>query len=263
MIMSKFIDRENMLLEILKVRKKLSTVEATQLLNISESSARRLFTDMEKSNKIIRMYGGIQLSSSSGFDPSYSFDVFEKKNVLSKQSIANYTSTLITDNDILYFDCGTTMLQLALATKNRILNSELNNIRVITNSLPNLQILNDVCDVILVGGKYREGRKDFAGYASEKFIRNFNYKKSFFGADGFDPVQGFTAMDAETARMSELVISRSEKNYVLLDSSKICVLSFISFADASVIEAVITDSEIDENKVAVCRNAGLTLKIAK
>lgn len=261
--MSKILDRENILLDILKVQKKLSTAEATQLLNISESSARRLFTDLEKSNKITRVYGGIQLTSSTGFDPTYSYDAFEKRNVLSKQSIANYASNLIYDNDILYFDCGTTMFQLALATKNRIANQELKNIRIITNSLPTLQLMNDVCDVILIGGKYREGRKDFAGYASEKFVRNFNYKKSFFGADGFDPVQGFTATDAETARMSELVISRSEKNYVLLDSSKICVLSFISFAEASSIEAAITDAEVPESKVTICRNAGLNLQIAE
>lgn len=261
--MSNVSERENILLDILKLRKRLSTAEATQLLNISESSARRLFNNLEKSNKILRVFGGIQLSSGSNLDSTYSYDALEKKNILSKQAIANYASLLISDNDILYFDCGTTMFQLALAAKNRIMNSELKNIRVITNSLPNLLLLNDVCDVILIGGKYREARKDFAGYASERFVQNFNYKKSFFGADGFDPVQGFTATDAETARISEIVISRSEKNYVLLDSSKICMLSFVSFADASVIEAAITDSEIAENKVAVCRNAGLTLKVAR
>jgi DeoR family fructose operon transcriptional repressor len=259
--MNKNADRENTLLDILKVRKKMSTAEATELLNISESSARRLFADLEKGNKIMRIYGGIQLAAGN-LDPSYSYDAFEKRNVLSKQSIAVYASKLISSSDILYFDCGTTIFQLALATKNRLVNGELSHIRVITNSLPNLQLLNDFCDVILIGGKYHSDRKDFAGYAAEKFVRNFNYKKSFFGADGFDPDQGFTASDAETARLSEVVISRSEKKYVLMDSSKIGELSFISFANADAIDAAITDAAVTPEQIRFCRDAGLTLSVA-
>ena len=87
--MGKLSERENILINNLKIRKKLSTSEAVQLLDISESSVRRLFTYLEKNNKISRVYGGIKLAYSN-LDFSYSFEDFESKNVVSKQAIASF-----------------------------------------------------------------------------------------------------------------------------------------------------------------------------
>jgi len=260
--MNKSLDRENIITNYLEVHGKLSTNDAISMLNISESSTRRLFAEMEKSNKVSRVYGGIKLPTVS-LDYVYSFDELETKNSDAKQSIAQFAANLIENNDVIFLDCGTTILQLAIALKSRIQKSELHNISVLTNSLPNMNVLNDVCDVILIGGKYRSWRKDFSGFATEKFLRHFNYRKSFLGADGFDAEQGFTGSDRETARLMEEVITRSEKKYILLDASKLGVLSFVPFVSASNIDLAITDSSLTSEQALYCQNAGLSLSVAK
>lgn len=255
--MSKTHEREARIMDALMEEKKLSTEQVMSLLDISRSSARRFFLELEESGSVVRTLGGIQLVSVKELD--YSFDDLESKNLDEKRQIACTAANLICEEDIVYFDGGTTLFQLAMVVRQKLQNRELQHIRVVTNSLANLQILNDCCDIILVGGSYRARRKDFAGYAAERFIQNFNYKKAFLGADGFDFSDGFMATDADTAKLNELVVKRSRESYVLMDSSKFGVQSFVSYARAADIKAVISDKNLDSAFEASCSQANLVV----
>lgn len=246
--------REKIILDSLHKNPKLNTEQVIKMLDISESSTRRLFIEMEKSGKVVRTYGGIHLALPKG--PLYSFEALEDRNIAEKKQIAIHAASLICDDDIVYFDSGTTLLQLSFALKQRIENNELQRVRVITNSYANLQVLNSSCVVILCGGKFREHRKDFAGYATERFVRTFLYTKTFLGADGLELSEGFMATDTDTAKLNEVILQRSGENYVLLDSSKIGKKSFVSYASASEVKAIITDNKMNKELKTQYDNAG-------
>jgi len=255
--MTKKQERENKVLDILKHRKKLSTEEVTELLSISASTSRRIFKDLENSGKIVRTYGGIHLISAK--EPIYSFEDLESIHLTEKKQIALLACNLIQNDDIVYFDSGTTLFQLANALKLKLQKKELHRVRVVTNSFANLQVLNDVCEVILIGGEYRTHRKAFAGYAAERFVKNFNYRKAFLGADGFDVSEGFMATDANTAKLNEIVISRSEENIALLDSSKLGIRSFVSYGLVSSMNTIITDWNVHPDMESVCIKSGISI----
>ena len=259
--MSKKSIREQILLESLEANKKLTTQDVSGLLNISQSSARRMFLELEESGKAIRVYGGIQLPSQYGNLYNYIFDDIKNVNVREKIGIAKKGAELIENNDILYLDCGTTIFQLAKIIVQQLVDGKLYNIKIVTNSLANLEILYPHCDTILVGGNYDSNRKDFSGYSAEIYIKNFHYKKSFLGADGFDRELGFMATNESIARINGIAINRSEQTFILLDSSKICRKSFISYAKSEEVSALITDSHITEQQENVCDS--LNLKILK
>ncbi len=259
--MSKKQDREKKILDTLNQKKKLSIDEVTSLLGISLSSARRLFIEMENSGKVVRTHGGIHLVSTKELE--YSFEKLESKNLSAKKQIGKYTADILRNDDVVYFDSGTTILQLTYAVKERIQNGTLSGIKVITNSLANLFVLQEVCSVFLVGGEYNTKRRAFSGYSSEKFIQNFIYKKAFLGADGLDIKEGFMTTDTDTAKLNEIVMKRSEESYVLLDSSKFCLRSFVSYASTSEIEAIITDSNINVDCLEECSKINLKVIRAK
>jgi len=259
--MSKKQDREKRVLDSLEQKKKISIDEVTSLLDISLSSARRLFIEMENSGKVVRTHGGIHLVSSEKSE--YSFEELESKNLKAKQQLAACAADIISDDDIVYFDSGTTLLQLAIAVKTKLQNGMLHRIKVITNSFANLEILQNSCSVILIGGEYNESRRAFSGYPSEKFVQNFIYKKSFLGADGFDIEEGFMTTDTDTAKLNEVVIKRSEDSYVLLDSSKFCQRSFVSYASTPEIKAIVTDNEIRDDCLDQCAQINLQIVKAK
>ena len=64
--------REQNLMNWLRLEGKLELGEVVDFLNISESTARRLFTRLESEGKVIRVHGGIQLPGNAALE--YSFD---------------------------------------------------------------------------------------------------------------------------------------------------------------------------------------------
>lgn len=249
--MGKVDSNKNMILDLLQRKSCLSTQEVMQILGISESTVRRLFFLLAREGKVVRTYGGIQGMVDT--DSNYSFEDLENLHLEAKSEIARRATEMLSENDIIYLDCGTTMFQVALALKTRLSNQELRNISVTTNSLANMQVLHAYCDVILIGGTYRERRRDFCGYVAEKSLQFLHFTKSFLGADGFTSSDGFMASDLDTAKLDEIVISRSEENYALLDATKIGRRSFIRYAQPHEIHAIITDHRIRPDQIDLCR----------
>ena len=247
--------RAEHLLRILATKRKMTSGEVSDILDISDSSTRRLFLDLEKSGRAIRIIGGIQMVETPQQD--YSFDLLEKSHVEEKRQIAELTVQYIELDDTIYFDSGTTLFQTAIALKSRLQKEGKNQLRVITNSYANMQVLDDVCEVILIGGRYRKMRRDFAGFAAEQFLRTFFYNKAFLGTDGFDFSEGFMGSDPETVRLNKIVIKQSDVKYVLLDSSKIGKYSFTRYASLSDIDYMITEKSIDNDDLRFCSQNGL------
>jgi DeoR family fructose operon transcriptional repressor len=93
-------------------------------------------------------------------------------------------------------------------------------------------------------------------------LQNFHFRKTFCGADGFSPAQGFMTIDAESARIVGVALTRCTERFILLDSTKIGQLSFVTFAQPEDITLAITDKTITGEQLKVCRNAGLHLRVA-
>lgn len=221
----------------------LTTTELVDLLGVSVSTVRRWMIDLENEDLITRIHGGIRLKKDVS---KYLFSEKELVNAKAKNAIANYVAhNFVNNNDVIYLDSGTTAKQFAIALSKRFLNNNLHKLTVITNSLANMEILNSYCEVVLLGGIYREELKDFAGYPTERFLECFNYQKAFLGADGFDIDSGFSGNDHLTVAINELVIARSIFKYVLLDSSKFNNRAYLSYAGFSQIDAMITDKKLN------------------
>ena len=214
------------------------------MLNVSESTVRRLFQELESKGKVIRTLGGIQLIQNNIFD--YSFDNIEQRQVQEKTRISEYAGNFLNAGDVAFFDSGTTMYYLSIAVADRIKSGALKDIIVFTNSLANLQILSPVCETILVGGKYRFKRRDFVGYTSEKMVKDYNYSKCFIGADGINLTEGMMTTDIDTGRINELIVERSDKVIALIDSKKFDKRSFTSYAPLDKIDIIVTDSALPE-----------------
>ena len=57
--MKKFEKQTDIISKRLKVVDRITVAEGAELLGITESSVRRIFTKMEKTGSVIRVYGGI------------------------------------------------------------------------------------------------------------------------------------------------------------------------------------------------------------
>lgn len=229
------------LLKQLYVKRKISLNEAMQLFDISESTARRLFTQFEKNGLAIRTHGCLRCN---GFAlTSYSFERGEQTNIDQKTAIAKKACELLEDGDIIFCDSGTT-IHCFCAELVMFLQKNKLNLQVCTNSLANLEILSPHLPVTLIGGDFRQNRRDFCGYIAEHALEKLYFNKSFVGTDGFVSPAMFTTTDHQTARMDEIAIQHSKDAFLLTDTSKFSHSSHITYVNASELKAIITDSPL-------------------
>ena len=263
-------NREQELLARLSLVQKLSLSEAMELLQISESTARRLFARLEQDGRAIRTHGGVQCINHA--IAAYSFEDGEKINIDKKTAIAREACKHLEDGDVIFCDSGTT-IQCFCAELIRRLQTEQLKIVVCTNSLANLELLSPYLPVKLVGGEYRANRKDFCGYMTEQALRGLYFSKSFVGADGCAQGKQFTTTDYETARMNQIAIENSEKCFMLVDSSKFATMAHVAYTPVQTLDTIITDDEVSpetlqqlkqQNVRLICvdtRQSACTMKI--
>ena len=235
-------NREQEILARLSLVQKLSLSEAMDLLQISESTARRLFARLEQDGRAIRTHGGLQ--SISHAIAAYSFEDGAKSNTEKKAAIAREACKHLEDGDVIFCDSGTTIQYFCAELVNRLQKDNLK-IVVCTNSLANLELLSPYLPVKLLGGEYRVNRKDFCGYMTEQALNGLYFTKSFVGADGCAQGKQFTTTDFETARMNQIAMGNSERSFMLVDSSKFATMAHVAYAPVATMDTIITDEDID------------------
>ena len=93
------LEQQQELMARLSIMQKLSLAEAMEILNVSESTIRRIFAKMEKEGVAIRTHGGIQ--SASGAMTRYSFEYGTKTNIEKKTAIAREACKLLKNGDVM------------------------------------------------------------------------------------------------------------------------------------------------------------------
>lgn len=218
----------------------ISTKEAITLLNVSESTVRRMFGKMEADGDAIRVFGGLRLVNS---DNKYQYDLTMERQLHAKGQIGKLAASLVSDNDFIFIDCGTTTVHLCHYLVERIQHGTLTGITVVTNSFTNLEILTPHCTTYFTGGIYYPARKSCAGALSQAFLRQFHFQQAFLGTDGFSVEDGFSTTDVEVSHLTNVTAKLADNAYVLMDSTKIGRRSFIVYDKFEYIRKIITDNK--------------------
>ena len=241
--------REKDIMALLRVAGKVSVAEAMALLDVSESTVRRLFNKLEADGLAVRTYRGISINTVSGVRESYSFEKNELFRSSEKVVIGEAAEALIEAGDTLYLDSGTTVLKLCAAIAHKCAvgtgAEKYAKVTVFTNSIANLNLLSDYMNVCLIGGEFRQHRQDFCGYLTDEVIKKLHFTKCFVGADGFSVKNGLTASDFDTARINQLVVAGSEKRILLADTSKAGRASVIHYAPLDAVDVLVTNKGLD------------------
>lgn len=232
------------LLSCLQTRKQMTIQEACDVLKASESTVRRLFSDFEKCGIGTRLHGAIRLSNTN--DAPYIFDKQNQLNYQAKEIIGKLAATRVSDGDVIYIDWGTTTSHFCRALAERMANGSLHNVTVFTNSFVNLELLYRHCTVILLGGRYREARKDLAGFVAEEAVRSLHFHKCFICVDGYTKMNGFAQLDFDSARVDRIVFDNSDIAYVMMDNSKFHISATVSCKGNRQFDYLITDKAVDE-----------------
>lgn len=189
-------------------------------LNISLSTIRRDIAALEEAGTVISMRGGavkpVIAEEPAPAAVTEEAPVVKKRLIRSaeKELIAKKAAALVSDGDVIYIDSGTTcscMFQY-LSTKDII---------IVTSNYEVLDFMPmQKAKVIMLGGEISNDLHSINGPLTEKSIADMHFNKAFIGANGYIPDGGVFTHTEREARKKVLVKEHSDKNYLLMDTSK-------------------------------------------
>lgn len=242
------------LLDYIKIKINVSTIELSKEFGVSESSIRRALTRLEDKKLIKRYHGGAHYINTSGNQDGVEFR--KEKNWKQKQKIAEKASKIISDNSTIILLGGTTVCAMCHFIKNKKLT-------VITNSLIVLEELKQEKNIkiILLGGVYNSKESELGGTLTHSGMKHIRADYLFSGAMYFDEKQGATTEDIESVELYRACIASSNQVYILADSSKFKGSGTAVTAYYDEINVLITDFGIDEQIKKRLIHKGLNIDV--
>lgn len=250
------------LLNAIKADGQLHTKEAAAILGVSESTVRRLFSDMEKEGRVLRTFGGATYIQ-RGSNAEYIYDHEASQQLQSKEAIGLSAAQLVQSGDIIYIDAGSTTLHFARSLAERIKKEEVTGLLAVTNSFRHASVLGPLCTVFVAGGEYQPNSGSNVGSLTEDFVSSFNYSYCFLSCDGVCKQNGFFCKDIASAQISQQAIKCSNVKCMLFASSKIGKSSFYAFSFLDKINHIYTDENAsDEYLSAFAAHGIITHKVS-
>lgn len=228
--------------------------DISEKFNISMNTARRDINDLAAENLVNKFYGGISLAKKkdSTFQTRIELHIEEKK------KIAKYAASLLNDNDIIFIDSGsTTSLLPDYMNKEHHYSIVTNNIYVIVKvaDVPNW-------DLISVGSRLKHSSCSLINVLDWEYLNSLNLNKAFLAATGLTLQAGATSPDNAETIIKTHMMKRSQKNFLLMDSSKFDHTSLRTFAVIEDFNEIITSGTIPDYYSEYCATSSTQLIIA-
>ena len=245
------IERRNAILEKLQAERRVVVSELSQIYKVSEETIRRDLEKLENDGFAIKSYGGAVINENANVD--LPFNIRKKRNVISKQKIAEVISSRIKDGTSIMLDASSTAVYIAKALKER------KNLTLITNSIEILIEMFDTpnVNVLSTGGAMREGSFALVGPQTDKMLNSYHVDIAIVSAKGFDLETGMTDTEELHANNKKTMLHAGREKVLAVDSSKFGKTAFTEIGTLEDISMVVTDAKPDEVWLQAVKEYGI------
>ena len=252
-----YMERHQLILEILKKQKHVKVLELCEVLDVSAVTIRKDLKLLEEKGLLYRTHGGASLENP--YINERPIQEKEKISIEEKSKIAEAAAKLIEANDSIMIASGTTVQQLARAIQPK------EKLNVITSSLfVALELLNHKeIEVIQLGGNVRHSSSSVIGHYALQILNNISCNRLFLGVDGIDLDYGCTTTSLEEAVLNKKMIDCAQKTTILADSSKFGKRGFGRICGLGDINEIITDDRLDNSIQKRLKKMGIKITLVK
>ena len=206
--------RARAILQQVSQHQTVSVADLCQMTGASEATIRRDLNTLARQGRLVKIHGGATSLEEEEFLAREPDLDTKQRYAREKERIARYAASLVSGDDVVYLDTGTTILHMA----NHLKDSEA---LFVTSSIDLAGMLSaHRRQVYLLGGALKPGTVDIVGAEALSSLQRYNFTKIFLGTSGVSITQGFTTPDPEAAALKSLAAARAQSVYVLADSSK-------------------------------------------
>jgi len=248
--------RRKLCLESLAEQGEVSVAELSRAAGVSEMTIRRDFEQLERERLLKRVHGGAISLVSRGYEPPYALR--DGRGEDAKARIGSLAATIVSENETIVIDVGTTTLALA----ERL--TDATGLTVLTPSLRAAQALSVNADlrVIVTGGIVRPGELSLIGDLAERAFRELHCDTVFLGAGGVDATAGVTEFNLEDTRVKRAALESARRCVVLADATKLGKVALASVCPLERVDVLVTDGSASAETLASIRERGVEVLIA-
>ncbi|WP_340114924.1 DeoR/GlpR family DNA-binding transcription regulator [Maribellus mangrovi] len=231
--------RRQKIFELIREDGNAKVLNLSRIFKVTEVTIRQDLEKLEEEGLIVREHGGAHLKD-IGMSVR-NIELLSKEHMSEKEAIARKAVALINDGDTIILDSGSTVTEIAKQI------SGFKNLTVITNALNIALILgaDPEINLILTGGEFKAPTLSLTGQKAADSLEGLHVDKLFLATAGITLKSGLTYPSISDIVVKRAMIESADVVYLAADSSKIGKSSFASLGALSLIDFLITDSNIE------------------
>ncbi len=252
--------RRDEIARLVEEDERVSVGELTDRFHVTDASIRRDLVILEEAGRLRRIHGG----AVARLDP-WSRGVYstkQREHREQKARIGAAGAALIGAGDVIFFDSGTTVVQVAAHVPAALRRASA--VTVATHSLP---VIDEVGDwesphLICLGGLYLPDYRALVGPQTVAGLRDLSADIVFLGCDGLSVEAGLTTPHMLVAEVGAAMASRSRRVVAVADSTKLGRQGFTPIVALPAVQVLITDDAADPAEVERVRRLGIEVVLA-
>lgn len=206
--------RMEAILAELEKEQAVSVAQLCQITGASEATIRRDLNELARRGKLNKVHGGALPIREEFRGEEPNMDVKRQLHTQEKIRIARYAAGLITNDDVVYLDAGSTVMRV-------VEHIQAPSATFVTNSVECAQRLPQRgLRAYVLGGVIKPGTLAIIGCEAVAGLKKYNFTKTFLGTNGIAVDAGFTTPDPEEAMVKAAAAAQAREAWVLADSSK-------------------------------------------
>jgi len=232
-------ERLDKIFSLIQNRQLVSNEELRKTLFVSHATLRRDLLKLEKDGLIVRVRGGVSLSSIKA-NQETPFYIRELEQSDEKEHMCRIASEYLEENQAYFLDSSSTVSKICDQMWDKRL-------VVITNCLNNALKLASYrhVDVYIIGGVVKKNSGSVVGEIGREYISNFNAHVAFISCRGLD-LDGIYESSFAQARIKHHMANNSTKVVLLCDSSKFGSRHFINMISYKEVDVLITNAKPEQ-----------------
>ncbi len=252
--------RRDLIARLLEERERVSVAELARQFGVTDVSIRRDLTILEDAGRLRRVHGGAFATSTDRGPGAYTLKA--RDNRAQKARIGAAAAALIQAGDVVVFDSGSTVAQVAARVPASLRRG--NAITAVTNSLPVIREIAtwDSPHLICLGGLYLPDHDALVGPQTMAELRDLSADLLFMGCDGLTIETGLTTPHVLVAEVAAMMASRARRVVAVADSTKLGRRGFTPIVALDAIHVLITDERADPDYVERAAALGIEVILA-
>ncbi len=243
-------ERQQAILDLLDQRHSATVNEMSDALGVSDMTVRRDLAELADKGLLMRVHGGAQLPRSArgtSLSRVISHEEKQHSHVGQKRAAAMAAARTVAAGDTIFLGGGSTLeLMCSYLPKE--------DIRVVTNSLPVLNLLadNPHVDLFFVGGMMRHDTRVFTMPYNGRELYGLSAPKAYVSATGIFGNEVFGSRPDATMVLSD-VLARARERYLVVDAEKVGRRDFCQFSTLEKMTAAFVNADAEPQTIEALR----------